>query len=420
MGSYVFDNSWEQERERLAGLEAANDTETIRHLETLGVAPGWRCLEIGAGGGSIAQWLCRRVAPSGKVVATDIDTRFLEILDEPNLDVRRHNLSTDDLPDDEFDLIHGRFVVEYLLDREQVVKKLVSSLKPGGWILLEDADFSPLTSQPSRAIMYPDAGENTANKVWRAALQVVRDTGADDEYGRRVPVDMITAGLVDVAAEIQGFFRWGGSPAAAASVGTLELLREAITASTDVGDDEIDQTIAQLSDHERASSGPLVVRARGRRPQADTSRGAGRGMPPRTETVRSWLRTSPLFAHTSEIELSRIASLADELHVEAGERLTIEGDEGNTFMVIAKGTATVSRGGNRLAALGPGSYFGEIALIEQGPRTATVTADSRMWLFVFDAAGFASLMNGIPVVSDEIFRALAKRKHAERGGKKKR
>jgi SAM-dependent methyltransferase len=420
VGTYVFDNSWEQERERLAGLEAANDTETIQHLETLGVGPGWSCLEIAAGGGSIAQWLCRRVAPSGKVVATDIDTRFLEILDEPNLDVRRHNLISEDLPEDEFDLIHGRFIVEYLPDREQIVKKLVSALKPGGWILLEDADFSPLTSQPPRTMMYPDSVEGTASKVWRAALEIVRRTGADDEYGRRLPIDMITAGLADVAAEIHGFFRWGGSPASAASVGTLEMLREQLTSSTDIADEEIDQTIAFLSDPEQASSGPLVVRAWGRRPQADKRGGEARGMPPRTETVRSWLRTSPLFANTSEVELSRIASLADELHVDAGERLTIEGEPGNTFMVIAKGTATVSRGGARLAALGPGSYFGEIALIEQGPRTATVTADSRMWLFVFDASGFASLMNGIPVVADEIFRALARRKQADRGSRKKR
>jgi CRP-like cAMP-binding protein len=133
-------------------------------------------------------------------------------------------------------------------------------------------------------------------------------------------------------------------------------------------------------------------------------------MPPRTETVRSWLRSSPLFAKTSEVELSRIASLTDELHVEPGEQLTVEGQPGTTFFVIARGTATVTRAGQRLVGLGPGSYFGEIALLEQGPRTATVTADSRMWLFVFDAKGFASLMNGIPAVADEIFRALAERR----------
>ena len=421
MGSYVFDNSWEQERERLAGLEAANDPDTIRHLELLGVAPGWRCLEIAGGGGSIAQWLCARVAPSGKVVATDIDTRFLEILEVPNLDVRRHNLVTDDLPEDEFDLVHGRFIVEHLPDPDQIVKKLVASLKPGGWILLEDADFSAFKTDPPRTIVYPEAGADAIAKVWRAALEVMRSAGYDDEYGRRLPIDLVSAGVVDVTAELNAYFRWGGSPGSQAPIGTLERFREQVTSETDVTDEEIDQTIATFSDPERAGTGPIVIRAWGRRPPEEKRSGeAAKEMPPRTETVRSWLRVSPLFAKTSEVELSRVASLADELHVEAGERLTIEGEPGNTFFVIAKGTANVARGGQRLAGLGPGSYFGEIALIEQGPRTATVTAESRMWLFVFDASGFASLMNGIPAVADEIFRALARRKQADRGCKKKR
>jgi SAM-dependent methyltransferase len=416
---YVFDNSWEQERERLAGLEEANDPDTTRHLEALGVSPGWRCLEIGAGAGSIAQWLCKRVAPTGKVVATDLDVRFLEALSEPNLDVRRHNLITDDLPEDEFDLIHGRFLIEHLPDPDQVVKKLVAALKPGGWIVLEDADFGPFTSDPPRIIVYPEASE-TVVKVWRTALELMRAQGFDDDYGRKLPIDMVSAGLVDVGAEANSHFRWGGSPGSSAPIGTLERFREGLTSSGAVTDEEIDLAISVISDPERAGSGPVIVRAWGRRPPEDKRGEAPKGMPPRTETVRSWLRVSPLFAKTSEVELSRISSLADELHVEPAERLTVEGEPGTTFFVIARGTATVSRGGQRLAGLGPGSYFGEIALIEQGPRTATVTADSRMWLFVFDAAGFASLMNGIPAVADEIFRALAQRKKADRAAKKKR
>ena len=420
MTSYVFDNSWEREHERLAGLEAANDPDTTRHLAALGVAPGWRCLEIGAGAGSIAQWLCKRVAPSGKVVATDLDVRFLEALNEPGLDVRRHNLITDDLWEDEFDLIHGRFLIEHLPEPDQIVKKLVAALKPGGWLLLEDADFSPFIAEPPRVIVYPEAVD-TVVKVWRETLKLLRQSGYDDEYGRKLPIDLVAAGLVDVGAEANTHFRWGGSPGSSAPVGTLERFREALTDSGAATDEDIDRTIAVLSDPERAGTGPVIVRAWGRRPP-DEKRGDGpaKGMPPRTETVRSWLRVSPLFAKTSEVELSRIASLADELHVEAEEKLTIEGEPGTTFFVIAKGTATVSRGGQRLAGLGPGSYFGEIALIESGPRTATVTADSRMWLFVFDAAGFASLMNGIPAVADEIFRALAQRKAADRSSKKRR
>src|SRR5947209_20607796 len=117
MADYLLENAWEQQRQRLAGLEAWFDPGTRRHIERLGERNGWHCLEVGAGGGSIAAWLCQQVGPHGHVVATDLDTRFLEALDVPNLDVRRHNILTDDLPARVFDLVHTRFLVEHLADR---------------------------------------------------------------------------------------------------------------------------------------------------------------------------------------------------------------------------------------------------------------------------------------------------------------
>ena len=76
---YVYDHAWTQERIRLAGLEAALDPVTHERLAGLGVGPGWRCLEVGAGGGAVAFWLAKRVAPDGLVVATDLETDFLEV-----------------------------------------------------------------------------------------------------------------------------------------------------------------------------------------------------------------------------------------------------------------------------------------------------------------------------------------------------
>lgn len=106
---YEFDQEWAEERERLAFREAVLDPGTIRHLEVLAVADGWRCLEVGAGGGSIAEWLCQRVGQAGGVVATDLKTKFLEAIGEPNLEVRRHNIATDELEEASFDLVHTRF-----------------------------------------------------------------------------------------------------------------------------------------------------------------------------------------------------------------------------------------------------------------------------------------------------------------------
>ena len=89
---YTLDNAWVHARERLGRLEAHFDPGSIRHLERLGVAGGWHCLEVAAGGGSIATWLSRKVGATGRVVATDIDTRFLDGLDYPNVEVRRHDI----------------------------------------------------------------------------------------------------------------------------------------------------------------------------------------------------------------------------------------------------------------------------------------------------------------------------------------
>src|SRR5258708_22948748 len=106
MATYAYDNAWHTERRRLALLEAELDPGTIQQLAARGVGPGWHCLEIGAGGGSIASWLTQRVGPTGHVLATDINTRFLDALDLPNLEVRLHNIVTDELPVNSFDLVH--------------------------------------------------------------------------------------------------------------------------------------------------------------------------------------------------------------------------------------------------------------------------------------------------------------------------
>src|SRR5687767_2363356 len=104
MGRYVFEHSWEGERSRLALLEEIFDPGTVRHLEALGVDAGWRCLEVGAGAGSVARWLCERVGAGGRVVVTDLETGLLEPLpgEFRCAEVLRHDVVADDLPADAF------------------------------------------------------------------------------------------------------------------------------------------------------------------------------------------------------------------------------------------------------------------------------------------------------------------------------
>jgi 2-polyprenyl-3-methyl-5-hydroxy-6-metoxy-1,4-benzoquinol methylase len=145
---YSLDNAWVQARERLAALEAHADPGTIRHLEALGVSNGWQCLEVGGGGGSIAEWLCRQVGPAGRVVATDINTRFLEALDLATLEVRVHNIVEDELEQGAFDLVHTRAVLFHLGQRQTALERMVSALKPGGWLLVEEPDYSCFVADP--------------------------------------------------------------------------------------------------------------------------------------------------------------------------------------------------------------------------------------------------------------------------------
>jgi trans-aconitate methyltransferase len=141
-GGYVFDHVWEAERTRLAGLEAAFDAGTRGHLERLGADAGWRCLEVGAGGGTVACWLADRVAPHGAVVATDTETSFLEAAaaQHPGLEVLRHDIAAEDLPTG-FDLVHARWLVHWLPDKRLGLRRMVAALRPGGLLLVEEPDF---------------------------------------------------------------------------------------------------------------------------------------------------------------------------------------------------------------------------------------------------------------------------------------
>ena len=139
---YVFDNAAPQARARLGALADVHDAGTIRHLLALGVADGWKCLEIGGGLGTITRWMSDRVGLHGYVLTTDIDTRFLETVGLANVDVRRHDILTDPLPDATFDLAYAR-------SSRSICPTLTSRLtggdggiRPGGWLMVEDFEAS--------------------------------------------------------------------------------------------------------------------------------------------------------------------------------------------------------------------------------------------------------------------------------------
>jgi CRP/FNR family cyclic AMP-dependent transcriptional regulator len=119
-----------------------------------------------------------------------------------------------------------------------------------------------------------------------------------------------------------------------------------------------------------------------------------------------------LFSTCNKRELARIASLVDEVEAPKGKVLVRQGDTGQECFVIAEGRAKATMRGKGTAVLGPGSFFGEMSLLDQGPRSATVTAETDMDLLVLGSREFSALVNEVPVVAVRIMRVLAERLRA--------
>lgn len=186
----------------LAALCAELDPDSKRRLEALEPRADWRCLEIGAGSGTMASWLAER-CPSGRVVATDVQTGFLSKLAGPNLEVLQHDVTTEDFPAGSFDLIYARYVFCHLRSREEDLARVASWLAPGGWLVLEDPARFPFESSPNEDY----------RKVSLATVEMYKErVGTDTQWSRSFPAPLARLGLerlgVDGSLSVVG----GGRP----------------------------------------------------------------------------------------------------------------------------------------------------------------------------------------------------------------
>jgi SAM-dependent methyltransferase len=246
---YLLDNAGQQAPARLAALAALFDARSIRHLEARGVGPGWKCLEVGGGGGSIASWLADRVGPTGRVLVTDIDPRHLDAVEgagrsgRTNVDVQRHDILEDPLQDAAFDLIHARLVLLHLSsDVEVLLRKLWSALKPGGWLV--DEEFDSLSVAPDPVI---SPGEVMLPTQLAVARMMV-DRGWDRRFGRLLFGRFRAQGFTSVGAEAHGVIVTAGSPWTTLIRANCEQLREAMQDAGYITAEDVDRDLARLDD----------------------------------------------------------------------------------------------------------------------------------------------------------------------------
>lgn len=258
---YIYDNAWQQARARLSGMEAVFDPGMVQDLEGRGVGEGWQCLEVGAGGGSITEWLCQRVGRSGRVVAIDLDTRFVEALDQPNLEVRRMDLTSDELETEAFDLVCGRFVLEHVPGRDRALHRMVAALKPGGWLLLQEFDHVTMLPDPGVDMQSQDAW----GEFVEAYRRLMDSRSADLDYGRRLFGLLSVEGLTEVAAQGRVMMDRGGSaPAKTANLGFAQA-RPALVGTGAIADQKMAVVLSLFENPSFTFMWPLVMAAWGRR-----------------------------------------------------------------------------------------------------------------------------------------------------------
>jgi ubiquinone/menaquinone biosynthesis C-methylase UbiE len=260
------------ERERLELLGRFLDPLSTRLFDAIGVTEGWRCLDVGAGGGSSTRLLAQRVGETGSVVATDLDTRLLEPLAGGCVEVWRHDLVVDPLPEAEFDLAHVRFVLMHIPSRFEALRRIVSSVRPGGWLAVMDPDFTDIRVSPATP---------ASERTWSAFLDATVAAGWDPSYGARLYRNLESLELEEIEAEYlvsEGLAR----DRARLTGLLLERLRTKMH-EQGVTDADVDEARRLLEDPATRFRSPVTTLARARRPQGGRPR-----LPP---SASFWRRT---------------------------------------------------------------------------------------------------------------------------------
>jgi SAM-dependent methyltransferase len=255
MGTYVIDQAWRDERERLAGIERLWDDGTCALLERIGVGSGSAVAEVAAGGGSVVEWLAPRVGPQGRVLATDVYLKFLEPLAGGPVEIVEHDILAEPLPHGQFDIVHARLLVEHV--GTAALRNLYAGVRPGGVLLVEDYDFGCRGNTPADADF---------DLILESVIGIMSSFGFDCECGRKLPLELESLGLEDIRAEGRARVIRGGTPETAFARLTVTTLRERLVESGLASESQIDAVLQRLDDPTRISLSPLLVACWGRRP----------------------------------------------------------------------------------------------------------------------------------------------------------
>jgi SAM-dependent methyltransferase len=258
---YLLANQAPEAGDRLRALADLFDPSTFRHITGLGLARGWHCWEVGAGGTSVIRWLAEQVGPTGRVLATDIDLSWAREATGTHVEICLHDVARDELPLETFDLVHARLVLVHLPNRDKALRSMVHALKPGGWLLIEEADPA---LQPFSCLDAHGPEHELANQIRRGFRSLLSARGADLAFGRKLPRFLREAGLVNVAAD--AYFPVALQACLPLELATVRMIRGELIAHGIATADEIELHLANVTAGRLDLAQPPMISAWGSRP----------------------------------------------------------------------------------------------------------------------------------------------------------
>jgi SAM-dependent methyltransferase len=260
-GRYLLSNDAAEAMDRFTAFTTLFDPATFRHLDGLGLAPGWRCWEVGAGGTSVITHLSERVGPAGHVVASDINVAWASEAIAHNVQVLEHDVGTDPAPPGPFDLVHARLVLVHVPARDAALAAMTAALRPGGVLLVEDADPA---LQPLSCLEEIGPPAALANRIRWGFRALLAERGVDLAYGRSLPRRLRAAGLAQVGADAA--FPVSDPACNALETATIHLIRDQLLDHGIATEDEIDQHLANVTAGILDLVQPPMISCWGRRP----------------------------------------------------------------------------------------------------------------------------------------------------------
>lgn len=249
------------EIKRLQQIDEMMGPSTQHRIERLGIAPGWKCLEVGAGVGGAARWMADRVGPTGKVTAIDLAPLFEADPSLPQLKVRRHSILAEGFDDGQYDLVHCRLLLCNVGNVELALRRMTQALRPGGWLIAEEPGDN----------RFPSVGESNSkveeyNRLAGEFLRAVRDHAKAVEINifRRLPDLFQSAGLVDIGGDLT--YPLVSSHGRGALLGTIQAMRQVLADSRFVRDGGLERLAELSSDPSLLTVGGSTLGLWGKRP----------------------------------------------------------------------------------------------------------------------------------------------------------